>query len=174
MTLVDGLPPGEWPASPEGLEATERLASARLFAGVRSVASSPERKALATAAPIARRLGLDVIVEPDLREVSRPHGPIVSSEQVGRWVHAYLTGNGLDGWEAPEAARNRVDACIERLRAAAAGPLAVVSHGLLLTLYRRDEAALWRTMPLPAVAVSAGAAFGPWLSVDEACAVTDP
>jgi broad specificity phosphatase PhoE len=168
VTLVDGLAPSEWRASPEGLEDAERLATAPLFAGAVVVASSPERKALATAEPIAKRLGVEVAVEADLREVARPAGPIVSSEEYGRRVAAYLGGGSLDGWEHPEPALQRATECIERLRRNAGGPLVVVSHGLLLTLYRGDSIDLWRGMPLPAVAVSTAGGFGPWLSVDEA------
>ena len=165
VTLVEGLAPGEWPASPEGVEAAERLASADLFAGATAVASSPEAKAVATAEPFARRLGLDVSLEPALREVERPRGPIVSSDELARWVAAYLEGVDLDGWEPIQEAKHRVTACIDRLRREVDGPCVVVSHGLLLTLYRGDAAGLWKTMPLPAVAVARGAEIGPWLSL---------
>ncbi len=171
VTLVEGLAPGEWPASPEGLAAAARLAQAPLFAGVRAVASSPERKALATAEPIARRLGLALAVEPDLREVERPPGPIVSSEEIGRRVRADLIDGGADGWEPPADARQRVVGCVDRLRAATDGPLAIVSHGLLLTLYRGDAGGLGAVLPLPAIAIAGGERPGPWLSVDEALAL---
>jgi broad specificity phosphatase PhoE len=167
VTLVEGIAPAEWPASPEGLDAAERLAAAPLFEAVAAIASSPERKALATAEPIAQRLGLEIAVEPDLREVERPSGPIVTSEEVARRVAAYLDDGGFEGWEPPGAARERVTACIERLRAEAGGPLVVVSHGLLLTLFRGDSFALWRKIPLPAVAIADGDEMGSWLSVDD-------
>ena len=172
VTLVEGLAPSEWPASPAGVAEAERLASAPVFSALAAIASSPERKALATAEPIARRLGLEVVVEPDLREVGRPPGPIVSAEEIGRRVRAYLDEGRLDGWEPATAARERVDACIARLRRTADGPLAVVSHGLLLTLLRRDTAGLWESMPLPAVAIGPSSqAVGPWLSVEQALAL---
>lgn len=167
VTLVEGLAPAAWPASPEGVVEAERLAAAPVFVGLAALASSPERKALATAEPLARRFGLEIVVDEDLREVERPHGPIVPALEVQRRARLYLAG-GLDGWERPEAARRRVISCIERLRREAPGPSAVVSHGLLLTLYRGGDHALWEEMPLPALAVGDERGIGPWLSVDGA------
>jgi probable phosphoglycerate mutase len=172
VTLVAGLSPGEWPASADGVAAAERLATAPALRTVRMVASSPEVKALATAEPIARQLGLELKVEPDLREVSRPPSSIVPPDVIRGWIRAYLSEGGRDGWEPRAQARARVTSCIDRLRAATAGPIAVVSHGLVLTLYRGDEQNLWQSMPLPAVAVSDAAGISSWLSVDEFLAVT--
>ena len=172
VTLVAGLSPGEWPASAEGVAAAERLATAPALKTVRTVASSPELKALATAEPIARQLGLQVTVEPDLREVSRPPSSIVPPDVIRAWVHAYLSEGGQDGWEPPAEARARITSCIDRLRATTPCPIAVISHGLVLTLYRGDEQNLWQSMPLPAVAVSDAVGISSWLSVEEFLAVT--
>lgn len=132
VKLLEGVPAREWPASPDGIAAEERLATAPVLSSIRLVTSSPEPKALATAQPLARRLGLEVMVESDLREVDRPPGPIVSAAEVQRRVRAYLA-DGLEGWEPRTDATVRVRACVTRLREGA-DSIAVVSHGLLLTL----------------------------------------
>lgn len=165
--MVEGMAPSEWPPSPEGIEAAERLATAAVFDDVCAIASSPERKALATAEPLARRLRLQISIEHDLREVERPRGTIVPPEEVAGWVHRYLDGCALDGWEPPTVASRRIRTCVDRLQHDVEGTLVIVSHGLLLTLYREDSAGLWKTMPLPAVAIADDTGISRWQSVDE-------
>ena len=115
---MERLLPSEWPASPEGIAAAERLATAPLLSPVEAVASSPAVKALATAEPIATRLGLKVMVEAELREVERPPSPIVPKDVIDGWVRAYVIEGGREGWESASAAKERITSCIGRVRAA--------------------------------------------------------
>lgn len=55
--------------SDAGRAHAERLAATLGGEAVAAVYSSPQRRALATAAPLARRLGVETIVEPGLREI---------------------------------------------------------------------------------------------------------
>jgi probable phosphoglycerate mutase len=160
---VAAVPAPDWLPTPAGLAAAERLATAPVWRSVTVVATSPEPKARATAAPIAREAGLPLRVEPDLREVGRPGQPLVRRTDYVALVAAYFAGEPVAAWEPAEAARRRIGACIERIAADAAGPLAVVSHGLVLSLHLGLTLAEWNAIPLPAVAE----APGPFLGVDE-------
>jgi broad specificity phosphatase PhoE len=149
----DGPPP-TWPLTPAGRAAARRLARLPLFRDVSLVATSPEPKARDTAAPIAARAGLPLRQEDDLREVDRGRTPILARAEYVDLVRRYLTGERVEGWEPPDVAHGRFARCVDRLVAESAGPLAVVSHGLVLSLWLGLSPEEWERIPLPAVAVA--------------------
>lgn len=131
---------------------------------MRRVASSPERKAVDTAQPIAAAAGPDVEVVDDLREANRGATPVMPATRYRELVTAYLSSRPVEGWEPAGDVRARVAAAIARLRREDEGrPLVVVSHGLALSLYLDLTPAEWSAIPLPAVAVDGP----PFLSLDE-------
>lgn len=152
----------EWQLSASGRAQAASLGAAPCWARLVGIASSPEPKALGTAAPIAGRAGLPVEVDQDLREVARGSTWVVGAERYVAQVSRYLAAPAQPpaGWEPAPAAQARAVGCLERLAADARGPVCVVSHGLVLSLL---VAALlgrpapgvreWRSIPLPAVAV---------------------
>ncbi|HEX9415499.1 MAG TPA: histidine phosphatase family protein [Gaiellaceae bacterium] len=154
--------PPEWPLSPQGLEDAHDLARAPLWSSVALVASSPEKKTRATARPIAEAAGLEVRVEPDLREVDRGATPLVSADEYHALVAAHFAApdESVSGWEPAGRASARVVACIERIASESDGPACIVSHGLVLSHYLAHLRGLdspsveeWRAIALPAVAV---------------------
>ena len=161
VVVSEDVPAAEWPLSEEGRRDADRLGSASVWRSVPLVASSPEPKALATAEPIAAACGRPVRVEDDLREVRRSATWTIGAERYKALVARFFSDpTGVPGWEPAGAARQRVVACIDRLVGLTHGSLAVVSHGLLLSLYVAalsgraapsvDE---WQSIPLPGVAV---------------------
>jgi broad specificity phosphatase PhoE len=167
---VDGVPPDRWVLTQEGRAAAARLAGWHGFRDVGLLASSPEPKALGTAAPIAHAAGLEARVEPDLREVERPAQRVLDRGDFVALTGAYLAGEPVEGWEPAADARRRVTDSVERLLAAASGDVAVVSHGLVLGLFLGSTVAEWERIELPAVAVlDAGTRtpVRPWSGVDE-------
>jgi broad specificity phosphatase PhoE len=146
VELREDVPPSEWELTPAG-----RAAAARLRAELPAVewaASSPEPKALGT----AEALGFPVRLEPDLREVERPAGPILAREEWVALVGRYLDGEAIDGWEPADAARARFAATMSRLLDDAGKALVVVTHGTVASLWLGLSVGEWERIGLPAVA----------------------
>jgi broad specificity phosphatase PhoE len=153
VELVDGVPADRWLLTDDGREAAAELARWPGWGGVSLIASSPEAKALGTAAPIAATAGVEVRVEPDLREAERPGQRVVPREDFLALTRSYLAGDDIPGWEPAGRVRRRVTACIARLAGEARGDVAVVSHGLALSLYLGASFEEWERIELPAVAI---------------------
>lgn len=152
VELRADVPPERWPLSTAGRDAATRLAGWSGWSSVVVVASSPEPKALETAAPLAAAAAVEPRLESDLREAARPRQLLERCEYVAA-ASSYLRGAPLTGWEPSEQVRLRVTACIDRLVAEATGDVAVVSHGLALSLYLGLTPDEWERIPLPALAV---------------------
>jgi broad specificity phosphatase PhoE len=137
------LPSPEWGLTGEGRAAARELALRDEWLDLSLVASSPELKARATAAPIAEAAALDLRLEPDLREAGRP------------WVEGdyaalakrYLAGEEIPGWEPAGDVRERMERAVRTLAVQAGGDLAVVSHGLALGLLLGVPPEEWQAMP---------------------------
>src|SRR5919197_3445278 len=170
VELRNGIPADQWQLSEAGRRDAASLARWEGWRGLRVIASSPEAKAVDTARPIAAAAELELVVEADLREAGRPSLPLVSRERHVAQVAAYLRGEPLPGWEAPQEVTRRVTTCIERLLATASGDAAIVSHGLALSLYLGSSFTEWERIPLPAVAVLDAATrrvIEPWTSIPD-------
>ena len=151
VELRDGIPPDEWRPTAAGLEAAERLARRPFVRELTLVATSPEPKAVATAEPIAAAAGASLQIEDDLREVRRRRQRVLARDEYVALVGRFLAGEPIEGWEPAETARARFAACLERLGAEVEGPVAAVTHGLVLSLhlgYGREE---WSRLRLPDV-----------------------
>lgn len=159
VTVRPEQQPSQWRLSPEGRAATDALAGEPYWAGLRGLHTSPEPKAAATAQRIAARHGLPVWIERDLREVE---GRAWVDEGLQELVRRYLAGEAVEGWEPREEALGRVRSCIDAIAARPGNAdVAVVSHGLILTVYLSDllgldasaSYELWMRIGFPDVAV---------------------
>jgi broad specificity phosphatase PhoE len=117
-----------------------------------------EPKALQTAQIIAERRGLPIEPVFDLRELRRPETLVRDYEGA---VRAVLQNpfKSIRGWEPAGEAQTRIVTAVERLLMLHEGEtLAIVSHGLALTLYLAyltDTAPtldLWRSLPFASAA----------------------
>lgn len=131
---------------------------------VAEVYASLEPKALATGQPLASRHGLQVRTLSGLGELQRPWtgGQRIYEEAVER-CFAFPAASAAPEWETATAALARFSAAIDQICTAttAAEVIAVVSHGLVLSLYRArlltlpaPDFAAWRALPFPAWAVA--------------------
>ena len=151
VRLDPSAPSAEWKLSDAGRAAAAALALDSRFSRVERIAVSSESKALATAAPIAQALALDVHEDDDLREVDRGELPILARAEYVALVGRYLDGEPLEGWEPAEQARARFTAAVARHRAHVSGDLAIVSHGLVISLHLGLSPERWEALTLPDV-----------------------
>ncbi len=136
--------PGGGPADP-GLAELGHQQAVCLPAALRgepvvALYTSPSRRAVETAAPLAQALGLDVVVEPGIAEFDVADDSYVPVEELRaandpRWerlVRGELYSEGVD----PEQFRARVVDAVERIAAAHPGGRAVlVSHAGTINAY---------------------------------------
>lgn len=133
--LVDGH--GDPALAPEGREQAERVGERLAAAGIDAIYVTTLRRTAETAAPLARRLGLEPRVEPDLREVflgewegglfrhhvAEGHPAAVRMMTEERW-------DAIPGGEPTDGFRARVRAGLERIVLAHPDQrVVVVSHG---------------------------------------------
>ena len=150
--VTPGLASTLWPLSAAAREDCVLLAHALPPVLAPLIYTSPERKALETAAVVALRRGLEVVTDPGLREVDRP---ATWDDDYREAAARYLADGGRDGWEPAAAVRVRVAAAVERARARhPQGDLVVVGHGLALSLFLAGAAAVdlvafWRALTFP-------------------------
>jgi len=135
FALVDGH--GDPPLSADGHEQARQVSARLAAAGLDAIYVTNLRRTAQTAAPLAARLGLELRVEPDLREV-----------YLGEWEGGIFRKNVADGhpvslrmtaeerWdvipgaESSAALTSRVRAAIERIAAAHPGQrVAAFTHG---------------------------------------------
>lgn len=158
VTVRPDLPLAQWHLSPEGRAGVDALADKLFWPQVRGIHASAEPKAEATAQRIAARHALPIRIETELREVERPW----TEGDYAAAVRRYLAGEALAGWEPRDQALARVRSCIDGIVKRHEGlDVAIVSHGLALTLYLAalldlDGAKaheLWSRIRFPDVAV---------------------
>ncbi len=125
--------PADPPLCPEGHEQAERMASWLEGVGIDAIYASPLLRARETAAPLAKRLGLEIEIEPGVVEFDRDADFYIPLEelkrtQYERWKRFVSSGYGED--VDMEAFQRQVATAIEGLIAANAGRrIAVVCHG---------------------------------------------
>jgi 2,3-bisphosphoglycerate-dependent phosphoglycerate mutase len=133
--LVDGH--GDPDLAPEGDEQARRVADRLEHEDVSAVYVTTLRRTVQTAAPLAARLGIDVRVEPELREVYlgeweggvfRKH--VAEAHPLARRMYAEQRWDVIPGAEPADAFAARVRGAIKRIAAAHADEtVVVVSHG---------------------------------------------
>ena len=160
VTVRPERPGAEWHLSQEGRAAADALADAAHWTELDAIHTSPEPKASSTAQRITARHGLPIHIERDLREVEGRSW--TDQAEYRQQVRRYLAGEDIEGWEAIQEVQHRVRACIESIIEQDAGrDVAVVSHGLALTVYlagllELDAAAaykMWAGIRFPDIAI---------------------
>jgi broad specificity phosphatase PhoE len=143
-------PPVAWHLSAAGRAAARALRAAVV---VDAVVSSPEPKALQTAAELDAPLEID----PRLREHDRTGVGWLDDFAAAVQAGFERPGEVVLGVESYDAAHARFAAAVDAARAAHPGEeLAIVSHGTVIALYAAratgaDPVALWRGLAFPAV-----------------------
>jgi probable phosphoglycerate mutase len=133
IDATDDDSPADPGLSERGYQQAERVAAALAHDDVDALYCSPMLRAIETAAPLAKALGLEPVTEPGIREFDSHHTSYVPVEELrasndARWqllVSGDLYGTGVD----PDEFRGRVVEAVERIAAAHPGGRAVlVSH----------------------------------------------
>lgn len=161
-------PAPDAPLTAEGAADAERLADFLALFGVDRIVASPFRRALQTAAPIARRLGRPVDVEPRLAERVLADGPLDD------WRAALRASfDDLDrrwpGGESAREAQARATGALDLVRASGALVPLLITHGNLMTLLLgaidpRFGYDAWRALTTPDVFAIEGQ--GPTMTVE--------
>jgi len=152
-TQQTALPVETWPLSEQGIQQAHKLAELPFWRDVHLICSSWEPKAIQTAQIVVEQHGLPIEPVFDLRELRRtdayvPDYPAAVREALENPFKSF------QGWEPAGEAQSRIMTAIERLLMLHEGEtLAVVSHGLALTLYLAYLAGTppsfdtWNTLP---------------------------
>lgn len=133
--LVDGH--GDPPLAPVGHEQAERVADRLRHEDIAAVYATTLRRTVETASPLATRLGLEIRVEPDLREVYlgeweggvfRKH--VAEEHPLARRMFTEQRWDVIPGAEPSEDFAGRVRAGVRRIAEAHRDEaVVVVSHG---------------------------------------------
>lgn len=132
VVIDAAVPVPRWPLSAEGRAKMARLLADLPLAGLRSVWSSDEQKALDGAEILASHLGLGVHSEPLLGENDRSATGYLVQADFDIAVEAFFGApeESYRGWETARAARDRIEAAVrDVIHRAPAGDLAIVAHG---------------------------------------------
>jgi probable phosphoglycerate mutase len=157
--MVDGHSDPE--LAPDGVEQAERLADRLAVEDVDAIYVTTLRRTAQTAAPLAARLGLEPVVEPDLREIYLGEWEGVAFRKYVAERHPIAVQMFLEqrwdvipGAESNAAFDARVRGALERIVARHAGHrVVVVVHGGVIA---------------QAMAIASGASAFPFLGADNA------
>lgn len=146
-----GTPQESWPLTDAGRRAARRLARS-LDDTPDAVVSSPERKAIETAEPIAARFGLTLAVDERLREAARPWIDGDYPALVRKW----LAGEPLEGWEPRDKVTERWNMTIGQATNSSQGSVVIVGHGLAMTAWAAHRFGLepvtfWTALDFPCI-----------------------
>lgn len=157
--ISDGMGYRDWPLSDEGRRLAFRAAEYVAGFKPRLICSSDERKASDTAKIIARHCGMDVEVEPDLREHDRTGVPWRDAATRRQELQAFFANPNdvVFGRESGSQALRRLTAAIDCVTTRMSGPWVLVTHGTVMALYLakltgRAALEIWSQLGLPAVA----------------------
>jgi broad specificity phosphatase PhoE len=149
--------PGEGsdpPLSAEGVEQAQRLPEALARHPVSRLVSSPQRRAIQTAQPVAEALGLTVEIDERLAEYDRDMAVYIPIEQIRaeypeEW--ARLANGHLPSGVDEEAFLARVAAAIDDMVAAAehTDTVAVFSHGGVINVLLQQILGTARLLSFP-------------------------
>lgn len=161
VVVREAVPSAQWHLSPEGRAAAQALAAEECWASLSRVYSSAEPKAIATAQRICAQNALPLTVEHAFGEVARPWAG-GGAEEYRDLARSYLSGTSVEGWEPQSEATARVRSAVgDTVVKADGSDIAVVAHGLILSLYLKDAlglaaeatAELWSGIGFPDYAV---------------------
>src|SRR5262245_57488703 len=112
-TQVDNATPiSTWVLDEDGEKQAAHVAGLPDFQDFDVIVDSGEAKARQTDRLIAEKLGLEMIVEPQISELNRDEGGHMSSEEYERTVEQTLTHHdqSFNKWESADHARERFGA----------------------------------------------------------------
>ncbi|WP_225730411.1 MULTISPECIES: histidine phosphatase family protein [unclassified Nocardia] len=150
--VADGIADPE--LAPIGLEQAERVPAALSQHRIRRVVASPQRRAAATAAPLAAKLGLGVEIVDDLAEYDRDlpaYIPIEDAKTEFRAVYERIKSGHLPEQIDAPAFIGRVLGAVAELAANTepADTVVVFAHGGVINVLLQDVLSLARPLTFP-------------------------
>ncbi|MBY9000850.1 MAG: histidine phosphatase family protein [Candidatus Heimdallarchaeota archaeon] len=136
--INENKPIDKWVITEKGREAICEVISSGIFDDVDTIISSSEKKAIQTAYFLSERLGKEVHLNPDLKELYRGDEYLETKEEYETRVWR-IFDNPTEcsfGWETAEKALKRIAKAIKRFDNRYTGKkIFIVSHGIILTLF---------------------------------------
>lgn len=140
-----------WSLSARGEEQAQAVAALPFWSQITAIYSSPEAKAQGTVAPT----GKPITILEELGELDRPVG-LIADYQAAVAACFAEPSRSVNGWEPAGQVQRRIQQAVARCVEGAAGPIAIVSHGLAFSLFLAGLAgkpaptiAEWRAIPMP-------------------------
>jgi broad specificity phosphatase PhoE len=128
----------QWILTESGKKSAEDLAESGIFDDVDVIISSGEEKAYLTAKPFADRLGKKIVRVPELNELNRDKGEMMSKEEYDQMkVKIFEDLDYTDhGWETARHALNRFKQAVDKIDEQYENKkILIVAHGTVMTLY---------------------------------------
>ncbi|HEX4301183.1 MAG TPA: histidine phosphatase family protein [Rhizomicrobium sp.] len=158
--IVESVPSAQWRLSQEGKMASAALAPLLSDYTFKDIASSPEPKAVDTAAALAAPLGLGVETDPGFAEHARGSVGFIPLAQLEASIARFFASRDeiVFGDETADAAYARFAAALARQTAKGARDIMIVTHGTVLTLHLArtlgfDPFPFWKALATPAAIV---------------------
>ncbi|MBZ6075667.1 histidine phosphatase family protein [Microvirga puerhi] len=126
------VPVPDWPLSGVGRARMENFAQAVAGRNISAIYASAERKARDGAEILASRLGLPIVVDPDLGENDRSATGYIAPPEFWEVVAEFFgrPHESIRGWERAVDAQTRIVKAVHRAAAdETSGDIVIVSHG---------------------------------------------
>ena len=137
VTIDPAVEVPNWGLSEKGMARVNLLAKSDALIGTKTIVSSDEVKAIETAAPIARALGVDVKIEATSHENDRSATGFLPPSEFEKAADQFFAHpeTSFRGWERAIDAQARILGVFDKVKAhAAAGDILMVGHGGVGTL----------------------------------------
>ncbi len=132
------IPITQWPLSPRGKERMKQLLSKAWVATIGALYCSREQKAIDGADILAKHLGLQYSIRPDLGENDRSTTGVLSFSEFNRAVDLFFAHpqDSFRGWETAKNAQDRIINAIQWIldNEPTEKNIAIIAHGGVGTL----------------------------------------
>jgi 2,3-bisphosphoglycerate-dependent phosphoglycerate mutase len=125
------------PLTSAGLDQAVALAKALSFVSFKRIVSSDYKRAVQSAEPLAVSCGIEVETDPRFRE--RNLGSVPGDDWLAALARTFIEVDlAFPTGESTKAATDRATAALDEIRSMGQGPVAVFTHGNLLSLIARS------------------------------------
>ncbi|MBT7903720.1 histidine phosphatase family protein [Candidatus Woesearchaeota archaeon] len=138
-TLKDSsIPVSQWILTEDGVKNAQEVAETKVFDDVDIIITSTEPKAYETALPVATRLKKEIIRIPELSEINRDKGKMMSKDEYDFMKKKIF--EDLDytdhGWETCNSALNRFSTAVKKIDEQYENKrILIVAHGTVMSLF---------------------------------------
>ncbi len=154
--IIANRPAADWCLTARGVERAKTLAARLTPLGLERIYSSPEAKAMQTAAVFGDVFRVPIVPVLDLREHDRAGVALLSPPAFEQTMRTFFSQPSVRvfGNESGEAARTRFEQALLPLLTDGTGDIMAVTHGTVLTLAiadrcRVDPFDFWKRLGLP-------------------------